>query len=93
MTVYVAWSLAILVVMIAGILVGSFFSGYIALQCKFCKDGNSCAKIAFLLFIIFMPIGFIVGWIAIFIYGVANIFPKYLELALSAKLFPCFFFC
>lgn len=88
LTLYFAWCLTVLCAMIVVIFVGSFFAGYIALQYKLCRDGNTCGKVAGVLLVIFLPIGFIVGWFGAFGVGMANAFPKYLELTLSAKLFP-----
>lgn len=91
LTLYFAWCLTVLCVMIAVIFVGAFFAGYIALQYKLCRDGNTCGKVAGVLLLIFLPIGFIVGWFGAFGVGIGSGFPKYLELALSARLFPCCF--
>lgn len=93
MAVYVSWSLAILAILITVILVCSLFSGYIALQYKLCKEGNTIGLIAFFVLLVLLPLGIVIGWIAIFCVCLANSFPKYLELALSGRLFPCLYFC
>ena len=74
---YLCWSLAVLVIMIVAVLIGSFFSGYIAILYKMCRDGGSCGKVGCILFIIFLPVGFIVGWFVVFGLGIKEGFPKY----------------
>lgn len=90
LTLYFAWCLAVFGLMVVAILVCSFFAGYIALMYKLCRDGNSCGKFAFCFLLILMPVGFVVGWVGVFAYCVASAIPKFLELALSARLFPCY---
>lgn len=90
LSIYLAWCLAVFALILAGILVCSFFAGYVALMFKLCRDGNTVGKIAFFFLLILLPLGFVIGWIGVFGYCLAGAFPKYLELALSARLFPCF---
>lgn len=90
MALYIGWCLTVLAALIVGVLVCSFFSGYIALMYKLCRDGNSIGKVAFVILLILMPLGFVIGWIAVFVFCLANAMPRYFELALSARLFPCY---
>lgn len=93
LTVYISWCLLVLVLMITLVLIGSCIPGYFAIQYKLCQGGTRIGRVIFVLFIILIPIGFIVGWFGIFGAIVISLFPKYLELALSARLFPCAFLC
>lgn len=87
---YLGWCLAVLAGMIGLILAGSSIGGYFALQFHLIRSNKKIGCVFFVLFIFLFPIGFIVGWFGAFAVVLAKAFPKYLELALSARLFPCF---
>ena len=93
LSLYICWALTVLAVLIAVGIICSLFAGYIALQYKMCKESNALGKIVFVILLVLLPLGVVIGWIAVFCVCVYNVFPKYLEVALSGKLFPCFFLC
>lgn len=93
LAVYVSWCLLVLFLMIGLVFVGSCIPGYFAIQYKLCKEGKPIGKVVFVLFLILLPLGFIVGWFAVFGAVLVSLFPKYIELALSSRLFPCVFLC
>jgi hypothetical protein len=76
--IYSAWSLVILAAMTVGILVGTLFSGYIAMLCKLYRDGNTGDRMLFVILVFLMPLGFIIGWMISFGYMMYQTFPKYL---------------
>lgn len=78
LVVYSAWALVMFLLMTAGILVGTFFGGFIAMLCKLYKDGNTRGKVLFGLILILLPLGFVAGWIMSFCYMMYQTFPKYL---------------
>lgn len=75
---YFAWCVAAFALFVAGILIGSFFSGYVAFLYKLCRDGNIGGKICAIVFIILLPFGFIVGWVVVCVYCIGNGIPKFI---------------
>ena len=91
LALYSAWCITVLAAMTAIIIAISAAVGYFVMMCYACKElSNTCKCVVILLAIILLPLAFVVGicfTIGLIMY---KAFPKYLELALSAKLFPCF---